>query len=205
MVRGSKGKRSGTLARLQPLNLIKFSFNENSNKELVYLREPELEIPYTSIHQRVDKSSIVLFLAEVLYKAIREETKNITLYSYIKNSLLYLDQSASCTNFHLVFLIKLSTFIGYMPSLSKSKDQQFFDIQEGNLTSNEPLHQYYFSEQNSALMHSLSGMNFDDCEQLKIAKKVRFNFLCDLLNYYRFHMEGMGEIKSHEVLQTVLE
>lgn len=205
IVRGSKSKSSGTIAKLQPLNLVKFSFSDHANRDLVYLRELELDYPYKTIHSRVDKSSVILFLSEVLYKTIREESENSHLYAYIKNAMLYLDQAPACANYHLVFLIKLSRFIGYLPVLGETDQIQFFDIQEGNTSLFEPSHQYYFSEENTKLLHLLSGMNFDESEQLKIARKKRFDFLCDILDYYKFHMEGMGEIKSHEVLQMVLE
>ncbi|MEM7162081.1 MAG: DNA repair protein RecO [Bacteroidota bacterium] len=204
VIRASRKSRSNEFAKTQALNLISIEWKEK-NGDLAYANSIDISEPYKTIPINIEKSSIVLFLAEVLQKSIKEEIENPQLFAFLKNALLYLDTTDSYANFHLSFLIKLSKFHGYLPVLEGANGEKIFDMQNAVLLDHEPRHEYYFSEENSKLLKSLSGMNFDTCESLHLNRERRNLFLNDVLNYYRYHIEGMEEIKGHEVLQTVFE
>jgi len=203
VIRSSKKSKSNALAKAQSLNLICLEWIEKGNSEFSYVRSMELAYPFNNFYLNIEKSSIALFLAEVLYKSIKEEVKNEALFAFLKNSLIYLDAAEQYANFHLSFLIKLSKFHGYLPLLDQGMKGNYFDVQDGLLAIAEPKHEYYFSKENSNLLRLFSGTNFDECESIKLNREKRNVFLNDVLNYYRFHVEGMEEIKGHEVLQAV--
>jgi len=203
IIRSSSKAKSNTLAKAQLLNILNLEWMSKAESDLVHVKHLEIAEPYQEIPLNVEKSSILLFLAEMLYKTVKEEFQNQDLYDYVKNSLVYLDHSQNYSNFHLCFLLKLSKYYGYMPFLDGKHTTKFFNVQEGNLHLNEPKHEYYFSEDNTALLKQLSGMNFDESEGVKLSREKRNLFLTDIINYYRYHIDGMEEIKGHEVLQEV--
>src|SRR5690554_2253909 len=87
MVRGI-GKKSGKSALLQPLTrvIISFSFREKNRIQNV----SGLEIkPGSSFYVHPLKGTISLFLAEVLFKALREESPDEDLYNFLDGALDY--------------------------------------------------------------------------------------------------------------------
>ena len=203
VVRGSKRQKGNNLSKLQPLNLLRLSWTEREGVDLNFAKSIDIAQPYKSIPGNVEKACIVLFLSEILYKTVREEFENNELYAFLRNALLYLDYAESYSNFHIVFLLKLTQFYGYLPLLNSDEGNSYFDMQEGHLGLDKPRHDYYFSQENSNLLKRFSGMNFDASESIKLTRDQRNLFLNDIINFYRYHINEMGEIKGHEVLQTV--
>lgn len=203
IIRGSQKAKSNMRSKTQALNIVRIAWNAKTLSDLCYTSSIDIQEPYKSIFSNVEKSSIVLFLSEILYKSLREEMENKELFQFIKNSLLYLDHCEEFSNFHISFLLQLSKYYGFMPFTSVIGKAEFFDMHEGHSLKNRPEHNYYFSETNSQLLEQFSGMNFAGSEQIKMSRELRSAFLNDIINYYRYHIDGMEEIKGHEVLQTV--
>lgn len=203
IIRSSAKAKNNALAKTQLLNILSLEWRAKAESDLVHAQHLEIAHPYQNIPLNIEKSSILMFLSEMLYKTVKEEFQNQELYDFVKNALIYLDHSKEYSNFHLCFLLKLSKYYGYMPFLDQGKSNDFFDVQDGNLHVNEPKHAYYFSEGNTTLLKQFSGMNFDESESVKLSREKRNLFLKDLINYYRYHIDGMEEIKGHEVLQEV--
>ncbi|NND77304.1 MAG: DNA repair protein RecO [Flavobacteriales bacterium] len=203
IIRGSKKSKGNMRSKTQALNIVQVQWQERSQNELSYASSIDLKEPFKAISRDVERSSIVLFLSEILYKSIREEMQNRSLYHYIKNALLYLDVTEEYSNFHIAFLLKLTKYFGFIPLMDQKGKTDFFDMQEGSVFNERPDHEYYFSPENTELLNSFSGMNFADSESIKMTREKRNAFLDDIINYYRYHIDGMDEVKGHEVLQTV--
>ena len=91
-------------------------------------------------HQDISKISIALFIAEVLYKCIREEEKNKTLFDFLHTSIQLLDEDSSGNNiFHLLFMIKLSKHLGFYPHNFKNTQKSYFDLREGLFINEIPV------------------------------------------------------------------
>ncbi len=123
---GKKGK--GKMALLQPLTLLDLVVYHKEGAEIQRLSEMRCSQPYKSIPYEVQKSAIALFIAEVLYKCIREEGESERLYLFLEQSMLVLDElDEGYQNFHLQFLLKLSRFLGYGMDASISFFQAFHE------------------------------------------------------------------------------
>jgi DNA repair protein RecO (recombination protein O) len=61
----------------------------------------------------------VFFLSEVLSNSIQEEEQNKTLYSYLETAFTWLDVHDKIANFHLLFLLNLTGFLGFYPDMSE--------------------------------------------------------------------------------------
>ena len=81
------------------------------------LREVRIDQPYLHIPTNPSKQAILLFLAEFLTYATRDEQQNVPLFLFIRSSLLWLDETeARFANFHLVFMARMSRFLGFGPT-----------------------------------------------------------------------------------------
>ena len=123
------------------------------------------------------------------------------MFEYLESSLQYLDHLDHCyANFHLLFLVQLSQYIGIKPH--QSNRNLHFNIQTGafeNFISN----QYSVSEFNSKLLIFLLNTDYETIEQLKINANQRQEFLNMFLTYFELHLDGFKKSKSLQVLNTV--
>ena len=201
--RRKKGKNNSSF--LQPLTLVEIIANDSGKSTLNYITNISLHLPYKTIPVDLIKQSIVLFLNEVLYKSLQEHDPNKSLYDYISNSILILDQTDKPHNFHLFFLIHLSKFLGFVPENNCDNTHVFFDLQEGKFVKNRPLHGNYLNDRSSKVFSDILGMKFDGFQRLKITNEIRRELIRTLINYYQIHLDGIKNINSHLVLETVLE
>ena len=71
------------------------TFSKNQIKEL------KIAHPLHSIHSDIFKSTMVMFLSEVLHFSIHEEEKNEPFFEFIETRLHWLDHNDKFNNFHL--------------------------------------------------------------------------------------------------------
>lgn len=205
----SKGKRPGNaskkinIAYFQPLSQLNLTANHNNKGNLNSIREVGISYLYQSVATDILKQSVALFLAEVLSFTLKEEEKNEMLFQYLETSLIWLDNHSNTANFHLLFLLQLSKYLGFYPEV-KEPDQRYFDLAEGIFTNNKPLTDYVSGDK-LILYKSIFGINFDTIEQLQLNAKTRIILLEILLNYYKLHVPGFKTPKSLNVLKDVFE
>ena len=124
-----KGKIKKQL--FQPLTLLEIEYDLRPKLQLQKLSDVRLASPFSSIPFDPNKLSISLFIAEFLYYALRSEQRNEPLFDYIVNSIQWLDaQTNRFANFHLVFLMRLSRFLGFYPNLDHYQAGDYFDLRE---------------------------------------------------------------------------
>lgn len=203
MARGihtSKSKFSNAL--FQPLNLVEIVFSENNKSNLRNLKDISLEAPYQTIPHHYLKSTILMFINEILYKILKEEQPNAELFDFISQSLLLLDsKNEQYADIHLFFLAGLTRFLGIEPNFSQ--EGAWFDLSEGVITTTMPLHQYYLEKEHKELFLKL----FQDLQHdtLNITNQQRSQLLNNLLLYYELHFPGLHNIKSRAVLHEMLQ
>jgi DNA repair protein RecO (recombination protein O) len=201
-IRGRKSKYSGNL--LQPLTLLEIEAYHKEGKDLQRTKEIRNSDPYRTIPFDMHKNSQVLFLAEVLYKVLREEDPNPELFGFLQNSLQLLDVSeGNMANFHLLFLVQLTKYLGFYPENNFGDDRTGFDIQNGQFGLGSGIQPEYFSQSSSDLLNILLGCGFGDLMKLSVKQADRQQFLENIMNYYRIHIQGFGKVKSLAVLEEI--
>ncbi len=196
-VRTANGKTKASL--FSPLQILDLEIYRRENKNLQRLKEFRPAFIYKSIPFDVLKCSITLFLAEALYKSIREEETNHTLYSFIEASLLQLDEAPYAdSNFHLCFLLQLAQHIGFSPS---SGSGEYFDLKEGAFTDDIPAHQYFIGLPHSDFLLKL----LTEENHIAMSLAERNTLLENILLYYSLHLQDFRKLSSHHVLHDVLE
>ncbi|MFI5162592.1 MAG: DNA repair protein RecO [Sphingobacteriales bacterium] len=190
---------------LQPLHLLDMVVYHKNTGQVQRISElknsPQLQtIPYDVI-----KSSLVIFLNEVLYKAVRQQSADERLFDFIFNAIEWLDhQPEGLANFHLLFLVRLSRYLGFYPEQIAAAGMDFFDMKNGVSSRYKPEGFYYLSPPHTQNFSALLQCNFENLGRLNFSNDERRYLLNKLLEYYALHVEGFGNIKSHEVLEEVL-
>ena len=203
IIRGirTKKKKKITLGQLQPLTILDIEFNNTKNNKLSYLKTIKVIEPFSSINNDIIKLNICLFLAEFLSKTLKIDLKNIQLFEFIKQSLLWFDNSEKAPNFHLLFILKLSDYLGIMPKYS-SDESLFFDIENGIFT-NTPLGKKYVKGQVVDDLQNILGIKFDYNNKVLTNINQRKDMLNFLILYYEFHVSGFKRPKSVDILNEV--
>lgn len=191
----------------QPFSLIEFEADIRPNSTLYKIKEAKSYLPFSSIPYDPYKSAIALFLAEFLYRAIREEAENRPLFAYLIHSITWLDECREgFANFHLVFLMRLSRFLGLYPNLDDYHEGDYFDMLNACFTSQRPqLHSSYISPVEAARLNRLMRMNYDTMHLFAMNRVERARCLVILNEYYRLHLPDFPELKSLEVLKELFD
>ena len=202
LVQGVKKKKSRNKSALfEPLSVIEFVANFKDTDKLIRPREVKLFIPFVSIQNNISKRFIALFLAEMLHKSVREPHPEENLYIFIERSLIYLENSSDNeVNFHLVFLLELTKYLGFYPMGSKG---DYFNMADGIFSQQVPQNTLYLQGEIKELFYSILGMKIDDGNAIKFTNEQRKMVLGAIVDYYKVHIPGMGEVKSHHILETI--
>ena len=196
--KATKGKLSP--AFFQPLTQLEITANYNNNRSLHFIKEVKISTPYTTVHNNVVKQTMMVFLSEVLSHALKEEEENEQLFSYLETAFQWLDNHNETPNFHLVFLMNLTKYLGFYPE--KGDNFLYFDLIEGKF-SNHILSNLYISGINLDGFKTLLGTNFDRLNALKLNKTNRRDLLEIVIQYFELHLPGFKKPKSLEVLKAV--
>ena len=199
-----KGKIKKQL--FQPLTLLEIEYDLRPKLQLQKLSDVRLASPFSSIPFDPNKLSISLFIAEFLYYALRSEQRNEPLFDYIVNSIQWLDaQTNRFANFHLVFLMRLSRFLGFYPNLDHYQAGDYFDLRESVFLPIPPVHRDFLHPQEAEKIQLMMRMDFPTMHLFRMSHQERNRLLEVSLIYYRLHLPDFPELKSVSVLQELYQ
>jgi len=199
----------------QPLTLLYIETDVRPLQQLQKLRNVALMQPLQSLLSIPDKLAIGLFVAEFLTHALKGEQQNEPLFSYVCSSLQWLDGApAHYANFHLVFLMRLSRFLGFYPNLeeggvksmekgAKKDFHLFFDLRAATFCGSIPLHRDFLLPSEAANIALLMRMDYATMHLFHFSHQQRQRILEVLLLYYRLHLPDFPELRSLAVLQEL--
>lgn len=190
-VRSSRGKNR--MALFQPATLLDLVVYMNPKKEIQRISEIKCFHPYETLPYDIHKSSIAIFMVEILHKTLQEESENKPLFNFLSQSLIDLDGvNTGYENTHLQFLLSYSFYLGFAPQTAKEVESQFKTHGIPTMLSNEA---------KNSVNQLITGSSYND---LRINRGLRNELLNILLSFYRLHIENLSEIKSLTVLREVL-
>ena len=206
MVKGIFNRNAKIRAALfQPLTLLEVVCAQ-SRGDLGYLREASVEYAYQDIPININKNAIVLFLCELLSKTIQESETDIELFDFIHDALTHLDaMDGNCADFPLKFALELSRFLGFAPNISTFNQGIIFDLEEGTFRHDNAGSTYFIDSDLSEMFHRLCLSTCFDDIALGFTNSQRRQLLEAVISYYKLHVSGFNEMKSCEILKTVLQ
>ncbi|WP_367756459.1 DNA repair protein RecO [Flavobacterium sp. WC2430] len=192
-------KSNQKIAYFQPLSILEIEAVHKNKGTLENFKEIKLSTPFTSIHTDIYKSTIVIFISEILYHSIHEEEKNESLFSFLEAALLWLDHHDEIANFHLILMLEATKYLGFYPDISDI-DMPFFDVNEGVFS---PFHAVSsLTEHETNLFKKLIDLRLDNDQKVfhVIERQIVLKIL---IEYYSYHLDGFKRPKSLEVLKEV--
>lgn len=189
-VRSAKSKNK--IALFQPLTLLDLVIYHKDGKNIHRISEMKCNAPFQSIPFNIQKSSIALFITEILSKSLQEENGNSPLFHFLNNSILWLDGvTENYENFHLQFLLEFGTYLGFSP-------ENAHEISHELSIHNLPILTKVLENQLDVLMNT----QYDKAP--KIDRFSRSKLLDSIILFYRLHVDTLTEVKSLGILQEVM-
>lgn len=182
-VRSKSGKNK--IALYQPLTLLHLVVYHREHANLERIKEITTLHPYNSLQSDIRKSSIGLFIAEILNKTIRDGSEGGELFEFVCASLITLDTlKEGFENFHLIFMLKFSRYLGF-----------------GATNINEVLGPHVVDEQVVRALESMMNCSYTD--RIPMTNHSRRILLDLLTEFYKTHIENFGDLKSAHVLREI--
>lgn len=193
-VRSAKSK-TNRIALFQPLTLLDLVvYHKNKEQTIHRLSEVKCSLPFRSLPFDFIKSSIALFVTEMLVKTLREEEANQPLFHFLMEGIIYLEEADQYfENFHLQFLTKYAFYLGFGAETVYEMEQQL----------KENLYPYALDAPSREVTQNFILMPFDYPALLD--RQRRGQLLDTLIFYFKIHLEGLGEIKSLDVLRELMK
>ena len=185
----AKKNKSSKISGLHPLCLLKLDImdGDRSRSSLKVIKDFSADPILHSIRSDIYKSSISMFISELLYRSLTEDIADAVLYNFIKESIVNLERLDSCyANYHLYFLVQLSGILGFRPTTGF----------EGEY---DP-----FTEAEIDILNTMTNLGLAECMALPLRGDRRLEFVRSMIKYFEFHLGVRLNIKSLDVLSQIL-
>ncbi len=199
--RGSKGAKKGMLAQLFPLNEVEIETYKPPKSNLASVRNVKALKPRVSIRTNMEQTAIAFFLSEIIAKSLKENDAHPNLFEFVSSSIDLFEERYQA-NFHLIFLLRFTRYLGIQPTVTfEDHTSSFFDLSEGQFTILRPVHLHYLEIGDSKRIKQLleDGFNF----KVELNNPERSVVLENILRYYALHIEGIANLKSLSVLKEL--
>lgn len=187
IVNGIRSKTAkNKIALFQPLTLLDLIVYHRQHANIERIKELRCLYPYQSLTADIKKSTIAMFITELLNKTVKDESHTQEMYAFLSDSLMAIDGlTTNYENSHLVLMVKLSRYLGFGA-------QYVNEVLGGRITD----------EETEKLFKVILQSNYD--QPIIMSNLQRRSVLDLLLKYYAEHIENFGELKSVQVLRDVL-
>ncbi len=205
IIKGIRGRRTRHKANLiQALFVLNFEFYRKEKQDIQLVKEMSLAENFSVYPYDVSKSAQAMFMAEVLYKTIRQEEADQALFDFLINSIEYFDiHTEGTANFHLLFLMKLTRFLGILPLKEISGTEVIFDIREGTFNTGSPQHFHFLDSDVAGILAKLLDMNYAEGSSQKFSHHQRNALLEELIRFYSYHHFRLDNLNSYGILKEL--
>mgnify|MGYP006136219597 FL=1 len=188
-------------AFFQLLNILDLESNYNPNRSIQYIKDLKIRYNFTSLHTNIYKSSVVMFLSEILSNIIHNESKDLELFDFIEESFIWYDKSEDSSSFYLIFLMKITHYLGFYPDCT-NMSYNYFNLEEG-LFETSKNSKYVIQGDSLVLFKTILGIKFDSNKLPFIDKINKKDILKNILIYFKLHVDGFKDPKSLKVLNQI--
>ena len=195
------GRGKSKSVYFQPLMLLDIVDNFQASRSLQYLKEIKCYYPYKTLYANIYKASLAVFIAELLSNALQEEEPNQGLFEFLEAAFQFLDNQKNFSNFHLIFLLKLTKYLGFYPEEIHAA-KYYFNLESGIFEDNKTT-VYALEGRDKQLLAQLLRVDFQTVNTIRLNSQQRNNFLKTLLLYFELHLGNFRKPKSLQVFSEV--
>lgn len=202
IVKGVRKSRKQNRSNIfQPLFILDFEVYYKESREIQLVKEVTRAMPLNSLPFDMVKSTQAIFMAEVIYRVVKEEEPNPMLAQFLLNSIQYLDALEKASpDFHILFMFQLSRHLGFYPHNNFDEGHVFFDLGSGLFISHLQDPDLHLDEAASLLWRRYMLADYQSVKESDFNGLQRKQVLELLVRFYKSQVAGMGEIRSLEVL-----
>ena len=184
-VAGGKAGNGRIANLISPLNILEATIS-NSRGGMPTVSNPVTSLPLPGLRNNPYKSSISTYLAELLFRAVKEGANEPGLYGWCEQKILLLNAlQDNFSNFHLMFTLELSAALGFRPEY---RDIENFIEADYRHTAKE-----------------LLRMPLSEALILPMNGTVRSSLLESFIRYIELHLEYPLNLRSIAVLKELLQ
>lgn len=198
----SSGKKKNNSLFI-PMSLVEITGKKKNGSHFDYIDEIHILPESNSCRFDIAKSSVSMFLNEVLYQLLYDAPEDKNLFNFLFDNLLQFLKEDLLPDFHLRFLIALIRELGFLPEDNYSSTIMCFNIEKSCFE-----HTVFADKEEQTLgtyMHHLLNEDLFPQDNYNIIPSLWRNKLLDIiLQYYDLHVANFSKIKSHEILKTIL-
>ncbi|MBE9487962.1 MAG: DNA repair protein RecO [Bacteroidetes bacterium] len=192
-----------TKISLQPLTIIDYVGKPNNKGDFHRILQAKRAYLADGLMFDIHKSTVALFMAEIMYKIIRDTEPNPKFFDFLITSITTLDKMESGeSNFHMYFMAKLLSFLGYTPQNNYEKDT-YLDMLLGKFVVIKPQHPNFFEKKETFLFAQISVSNPEKLGEIKCSRTLRINLLNGIISYISLHHETRYNIASLKILSEI--
>ncbi len=190
----------------QPLSMLSFTASCRKGRSLPRVADVQPYMLYSTIQGDAVKSSIALYLSELLSCSLREEGGDESLFGFLERSLALFDSLESgYSDFHLVFMVQLLRYLGIYPNLDGYAAHCYLDLQQGCAVNEHPLHPDFLMPADAVPFVALLRTGYDSMHRLSLNRRLRGEYLATLTAYYRLHIPDFPRLRSMDVLRELFD
>ncbi len=207
MINGVKGKKAAIKpSHLMPLSLLEMEVYHQQNKNIQRIKELKCVPILNQLHFDLHKSTLALFMAELLGKSLREEAQlDVQMFGFVFNSIQIADLTeGSLRNFPVYFMVQLSKYLGFFPKTNYSAQTPDFSLNEGMFIANAPNTQDFCKGEMAFALNKFIQMNYEEIQHEIISAQVRRELLHKMIRYFQIHLMLFSDLKSPSILHEVL-
>lgn len=187
-----------------PFAVVELEVDHQPRRDIQRIKEAHAAFHYYSIPIDMVKTSMVFFLSEFLTRVLRDTQESQLVFDFIFQSAQVLEmKDKNIANFHLVFMLKLTTFLGFYPNLEEYNRQSLFDMLNGEFVITQPMHRHFLTRNDSQVLHKFARMNYENMHHFVFNRSDRVTITDRILEYYRLHLYDFPMLKSLQVLHEL--
>lgn len=211
IAKGVKTSKTLQIGYLEPINCISINLYYNSKRQLQIFSKAEFDKPFLSIKSSIKKLSYSFAVIELIDKTVNGEESHYQLFNLTKNILSAINDNKGKINILFWFFqLKLLSLLGFKPNLSNCSNCQSSLISASFLSGELFCSQccnstaIKLSKNSLSLLKKINKIEIDDIPKLKISTFERKEIGEFLKQYYSYHIDGLREIKSLKVMESIL-
>jgi DNA repair protein RecO (recombination protein O) len=193
---------------LIPLTLAELDYAYQANKNLLRIKEIKATPPIFSLHTDMVKMSVAQYIAELIYRLIKDEFhKDENLFDLLFTHIQLLDlmETVDVANFPAYITCQVCAMMGYSPKGSFSLLSNSLNLRDGLFELYDERSPYHIRQELSKYLCDFFSMNYDQCKQLPLNRQERNELISEMLRYFSFQLNTNFDLQSHKILSELYQ
>lgn len=212
IARGAYKNNSPFAGKLESLQLCELIILVKESRTLQILKEVELLNSFNSVRTGLDRLPFGMAILEIINQVFEEPQPDEVFFDFVIEMLQALTKIKSPANVLLYFLLKLSSYLGFKPSLqncasgdiSKCANKVFLSMENGRVFCRNCPSSYSntiaLQKNQFFFLKNLQNLNHRRIINWEIARSDALSLIQQLINYINFHLENNIHTKALQLL-----